>query len=398
MKTVLSINSFVLAVVLALAAMPLSVGAEEAETSFVTVATQLRKEWKDLQTHGQALSAPREAQMRRKLGQLAKGSTLASGIANYLLLRLAIVKNADRDNLLNLMDVQKIPKEMLPEGLFGIRRGRTGLEEPLATCNRIHGELLPLSMWGGIEAPQAEKPGEIVVTDMMEPPRPCVPRLDKRVMLNVAVELEKANAWDLAWRAYLEVAYYNTVESLTSRYTGTWLSEKISVYWLKVAECAYEARKTRIAASYLLKAAVFGGKGVQKTAEGLAVKWARGKRPEKSVRVANKKEKIAALTKAVYLYAKLNAHPRSLQLISKYPDLLEGTGKLRKQIEQQWTAVAKEASVGLPRRVVFYGVQVSPKGDPFKVKIPWAFSEEAIRSAKARLIKLKAKLSAKSGS
>ena len=94
--------------------------------------------------------------------------------------------------------------------------------------------------------------------------------------------------------------------------------------------------------------------------------------------------KRKALTQAARLYAQLNAHPRALALIDANRDAFEDPDKLRKEMERQWLAVCKDVSRAA-EKVTLYGYEVYPGGDPLKVKIPWALSDEAMASVLKRL-------------
>ena len=63
---------------------------------------------------------------------------------------------------------------------------------------------------------------------------------------------------------------------------------------------------------------------------------------------------------------------------------------LKKKIEDDWINVIDDHKklghgVLLISKVLCYGQEVYPKGDPLKVRIPWAFSDEAVASVRNRL-------------
>jgi len=117
-----------------------------------------------------------------------------------------------------------------------------------------------------------------------------------------------------------------------------------------------------------MKAAVFGSDKLYEEAQETAKEWASETEPPAPPPV-DPKVKREALTRAVRLYAELNAHPRALALIEENKNAFEDPDSLRKEIEEQWLAVVKGAS-RMATKVVLYGHEVYPNGDPLKVRIP----------------------------
>ncbi len=139
-----------------------------------------------------------------------------------------------------------------------------------------------------------------------------------------------------------------------------------------------------------MKAAVFGDDQLYEKTKQTAKRWAaedagqmKPVKPE-PVDPAVKRE---ALTKVVHLYMQMNAHPRAWALIDAHREAFENPDELRKKVEKDWLAVVKDVSRAA-EKVVLYGHEVYPKGDPLKVTIPWALSDEAMASVRKRLNQL----------
>ncbi len=203
------------------------------------------------------------------------------------------------------------------------------------------------------------------------------------LMLEIAAEFDRAGEWDLAWRAYVEgICSSFSPDALSNiRVRNTWLSADTVKYWIRAGECARQAGREELGESCLLNAAVFGGEEDYRKVGEILRKWAEEAQDEVEPEPVDEDVRREALTKIVHMYAQANAHPRAFQLFDDYPDVFENGEKLRKEIEGQWLAVIK-AMYGAASKVRVYGFEVFPNGDPLKVRVPWAFSDEAVRYAR----------------
>jgi hypothetical protein len=202
-------------------------------------------------------------------------------------------------------------------------------------------------------------------------------------MLKIAAEFERGAMWDMAWRAYAEAIYAGYGPAWPDeRARETWLSAEAAGHWSKAAACAQRAGKTHLAENYFVKAAVFGGDKTQETLKGVARRWSES--PTSHPAPVDDHTKREALTRIVDLYVEINAHPRALQVIDANGAVFDDPDTLRKKVEDQWLAIVKDASRAA-EKVVLYGHEVYPQGDPLKIRIPWAFSDEAVVSVRNRL-------------
>jgi hypothetical protein len=269
---------------------------------------------------------------------------------------------------------------MCIENLMIVMEAESSSREMQRLYTHVLADLLPLSAWrryanGGASGYLAD----------INPPRPSIPQMNRDKIIAIASLLEETGMFDLAWRAQVEAIYcgYSPAWPSENR-DGTWLSEETADHWGRAAEYAHRAGRTELGTNYLLKAAVFGGEKAFEKAEKISRKWSAVATSETESKAVDEEARRAALTRVVHLYAEINAHPRALQLLDDYPEVFEDAQKLRKEIEEQWIAVVKDASRAAIQ-VTLYGTQVYPTGDPLKVRIPWAFSDEAVRSVRDRL-------------
>ena len=134
-----------------------------------------------------------------------------------------------------------------------------------------------------------------------------------------------------------------------------------------------------------MKAAVFGTERLYGEARATAEEWSAAARGEAiAPQPVDPAVRRDALTRAVRLYAELNAHPRALALIERNWEAFTDPDGLRKEIEDAWLVVVRDVS-RQARKVTLYGHEVYPDGDPLNARIPWALSDEAMASVRKRL-------------
>lgn len=223
-----------------------------------------------------------------------------------------------------------------------------------------------------------------------------MPRRDKKLLVKVAEELENAGLYDLAWRAFAEVVYggFSPTWITIKSEEENWQSPPAAEYWYKAAICAYKAGEQELAWDYLMKAAVFGTDDLYKKAQETAKQWAAQGVPSKpTAKAVDPKVRREALRRVVQLYVDMNVHPRAWALIDAYREDFAEPDKLRKEVQDKWLSVIKDVSRAA-NKVVLYGYEVYPDGDPFKVTVPWALSDQAMAYVKERLDKEKTPSSA----
>ena len=277
---------------------------------------------------------------------------------------------------------------MLPEsiGIIMTQTARTHRDQ--IPYEDLLADLVPLSMWR--ESTDERRSQRWVFEEGFDGPVfsdaewPFVPMPDRREALQIASCLEQAGLWELAWRAYAEAIYGTFGPLLTTReINGGWLSPQVAEYWIEAAQCARRAGRTALAWDYLMKAAVAGSDGHYADALVVAQDWAAEPEPPAPPPV-DPVVRREALTRAVRLYAAMNAHPRSLTLLEEYPEAFEDPEGLCREVEAQWLDIVRKSS-SLTTQVTLYGYEVYPGGDPLAVRVPWALSDEALASAREYL-------------
>jgi hypothetical protein len=218
------------------------------------------------------------------------------------------------------------------------------------------------------------------------PPRPpTLLMCEWSTQRTMAESLEQAGLYGVAWRCYAEATYAGFHTAWVTHRTDSenWLCPDAAEYWAKAARCARLAGRQEVAWDFLTKAAVFGSDELYQETQVIAKEWSENPEPTPPPPV-DPAVKRGALMRAVRLYAELNAHPRALMLIDENRDAFEDPDGLRKEIEEQWVAVVGEVTK-FTKVLTLYGYQVYPDGDPLKVRIPWALSDEALADVRTRL-------------
>lgn len=380
MKTDSSTIIYMKAICLICLSVRLLAAESAADNQLAIVAMQMRDDWKQIRNWSKGRAASRQAEMVMRLEARSRTSAMGAEFAIYLRSILEaktedLMQGATMKERTQQCDIFLLPEmiAILMENSSDSRKKRNVLSEDLA-------RLLPITVWRSEQ--DAKK--SMLHADV-DPPPPIVPKIDREIIMHIGDEFERAGEWDLAWRAHVESIYgsYSPAWPSENIEEGTWVSEETAVYWERAAECAHKAGKAELGTNYLLKAAVFGGEKACGKVETISRKWSAAASETES-RPIDEEVRRDALTKVVHLYAEINAHPRAFQLLDDYPEVFEDTQRLRKEIEEQWIAVVKDAS-RVAKKVTLYGTEVYPSGDPLKVRIPWAFSDEAVGSVRDRL-------------
>ena len=254
---------------------------------------------------------------------------------------------------------------------------------PSNELERSIARLLPLSWWSWM----ADFRDSGISVDM-KPLPPGTPFGDVKAMVEIAERFERLGLYSLARKAYVEAIYGglrpNWVVIGDSPKEKTWLSPDTAVLWQRTAEDAWKAGEHSLAYEYLAKSAIFGPESQVDKAKAVAQRWAVGK-AEKEVAIS-KAERRRLLKEIVDLYAKLNAHPRSLELIQKYRNWLDEPNELYAKYSKQWKAVAFRRSFGsVARHLVVFGVKVTDAVDPTTIRIPFACEPTRLREVKAKV-------------
>lgn len=226
---------------------------------------------------------------------------------------------------------------------------------------------------GGREVTFSGRPGKGAII-------PEIPAIDAKKQRAIAVTLAEAGEYDLAWRCCAEATYAEgdapwTTTDVSTDDNSTWLSPRLAKHWIQVAEFARLARNQEMGWSFLNKAAVFGTNEQFLEAQKVAKRWI-SEGAVATQPILDPVDKRKNLTSAIGLLSELNLQPRALALLEKDKTDFANPGKLRKDLEDQWTkqvtllaAVAKE--------VRLYGQVLVPNEGRIKslVKIPWPFRQ-----------------------
>lgn len=208
------------------------------------------------------------------------------------------------------------------------------------------------------------------------------------MVLEIPKNFASLGLYDKAWRTYCEHAL---VSSGAER-----LDTTAAQNWKLAAENAYLAGEKKLAWQLLMKAAVFGGEWLFDEVKQTARLWNARERSQKELprpEVLQGDKRREAWDAIISLYQEMNAHPRAWALIDEYPEEFENPEELKQKIQADWIRVVERFIPKHPdsavKSVTVYGYRLYPDGvDPLTVKVPWAFSAESIKKAKAHLAEL----------
>jgi hypothetical protein len=315
----------------------------------------------------------------KQLEAMSRLSSLTGDIANYSLLMLSL-KNDIWESRKSEMVLQYSDQTFIVENIFlqlelnSKEKAVTNSYQERKFYSSMLSKLLPINRW-----PDFNKKHEDYT--LVQPPPPLVPKFNRDVMLKLAREFEHAGEWDLAWRAYAEAIYSSFLPVLSttkSDHSETWLSEEVARYWIRAGECARWAGREDLAESFLTKAAVFADENDHKMIQQVFAKWTSVKQEPADPKRVDENEKSDALTEVVNLYATINAHPRSLQVLDEFATHIHDPEGLRDKIEKEWIAIIKDHSRA-SSKVILYGEVLYPEGEPLAFRIPWAFADENVK-------------------
>ncbi len=105
--------------------------------------------------------------------------------------------------------------------------------------------------------------------------------------------------------------------------------------------------------------------------------------PSASPGEPNQAQLAKGLEQVARLYAELNLHPRAIEIVDAYSSTF-GPGKadaLKTEFSQQWLKLLDEYCADKTGKVILFGIDVLPKENRLKVKIPQPLSEESLKAA-----------------
>jgi len=275
-------------------------------------------------------------------------------------------------------------RAVAPEALLGLLEINKGGRERRLALEECFAQVLPISIWRS----RVDGSRIVVQADVnMEPPCPFSPVLDRKMLIEVGKEFEQAGLYDQAWKAYIEAIYGGLAPSWIANplIERAWFSSDSAELWAKVADNAWKAGERQLAYEYLAKAVIFGPEAQLESAKQMLATWGKQKEEEPEVSEEQRKE---AVENIVTLYAKMNIHPRALELIQEHNELFDNPDELYRKYASEWTAVVRAyrgwaqavCLHGVNTSVFLYGVKVSEGDDPTSIRIPWACSPDAIKA------------------
>jgi uncharacterized protein YoaH (UPF0181 family) len=250
---------------------------------------------------------------------------------------------------------------------------------------RCLADLLPISGWNRArDMWDSDRP----IIDLKElSPRPEVPFLHVKKLIQIAQLSETLGLHDFAWHAYVEAIYGGRAPAWSNGAPkeGAWLSADTAELWARAADNAWKTGERAVAYDYVAKSVIFGPDGQLGKAKTTLAAWkASVDAQQEEIPKAQLQE---AVEQIVTLYAEMNVHPRALEIIRTHPDWVKNPVELEARIADEWKAALKAYSRGA-KRVVVYGVELTDKTDPTDIKVPFACSPEAVERVAQEVRKL----------
>ena len=218
---------------------------------------------------------------------------------------------------------------------------------------------------------------KVFVDKKMPSPLLLIPSINGKKMLAVAESFESIFSYDLSMNAYLDYIYTCLAPSEMSfsfhnpKVRG-WFTPDTGRIWRRVANAAFFAGERINAYEYLAKSVIFGKEDGEKEARLLIETWNMSSElPE--VSLDSKKQMLDTI---LSMYIEMNIHPRCMDVINAHRESFEEESTIITDIQKRWVSLTEKLKVH--KKVVLYGQEIWPNGDPLSVTIPWPCSEEAI--------------------
>ena len=228
--------------------------------------------------------------------------------------------------------------------------------------------LIPLSMGAN---------QSIAFADINPRPEPIPNTIGQGDLQLIADYFFRLGLYEYAAHAHLEYVYFNLkyVNILNAiRDVDDFTVQSNSETWFRIAECHFLTGNEMLGYDYLAKAIIFGGE----TVKNRATNWLTHQPPPPISLEDNEKEEIWG--EIIGLYRKINAHPRAWALVEEFAEHFQNPHTLKEEIQQEWLALV-ESWKYRSRKIILYGQEVWPHGDPLAATIPWPCSDEAIIKA-----------------
>jgi hypothetical protein len=298
-----------------------------------------------------------------------------TAIANYIAARSLIASNQSSEAISFLLRAAG-HSITAPEAIFGLSNlsGEEAFQLNYSTFQECMAQLLPLSRWGGMYG--TEQIGRPNFPANHTPYN--IPIVDAAHFLKIAEVLEGARIYKHAYFSFLEYIYAVLACAPITEDYGTrnaaWFTPDTVVLWRRAAENAFKAGMMDEARACIAKAIIFSVEEERLSILEEVRSWriGAGSPPGSDVPPNGR-----LLSDVISLYMEIGAHPRAIALVSDYSELFFDPEATKRKIQNEWLQLV-ESMKSSRMKLVLYGTEVWPNGDPLVVTIPWPCSKEAI--------------------
>lgn len=332
------------------------------DTSFFDDVQALRKERIIVENilRGESSDVPLES-----LANSVNGKTMNS-ISSLIYARKLIALGKTKEAIPRLIALIDKPFVAL-EALYCF----ANIELPYPIISECHAKLLPLSFHGGMYG--TESIGRPNFPSDYGPYN--VPVNNAAHFFKIAELFEEAGLRDYSYYSFLEYMYSFLGGAVTD-YKGVRIpaSPKIIFIWRRAAKNAFKAGMLDEALSCIAKAMIYGDEKEYQDVLAEVQSWSDDDAEDR--REIDAEEQGKLLLEIITLYIEIGAHPRAISLIDAHPKLFRDPDDTKRNVQQDWIKLV-DGMKPLRKKLVLYGTEVWPDGDPLTVAIPWPCSKEA---------------------
>ena len=213
---------------------------------------------------------------------------------------------------------------------------------------------------------------------------PGLPALNGEILLEIAAYFEQLSMFEYACYAYMEYLYAFRFHGWIRQKTpigdnSGWLTSSNGLIHELIAKNAKKSGFEDLMYTHLAKAVIFGDRGSDAAAKIASLKLFSGDPEVPSVELPFQ-ERDLLLSKIADLYISMNMHPRAISLIKEHETLMNNSFARILDIQSQWLGLI-EAYKAIYPKIVLFGQEVWPNGDPMAIAAPWPSSDEAMAMA-----------------
>jgi len=288
--------------------------------------------------------------------------------------------------------VELAPSSTLsPEALEGLEEINYWTKDFVArvSARRLRAKVLPVSEVGRLED-RLGSPWHADIQFFGDGP-PSIPAGPFQEHVAVADRYAAMRMHREAATLYVEALYSRFPASRVIDPYGqnnTSLSAAAAPLWLKAADMEYRAGNVAAMADYLAKAVVFG----DEEAKDAGLKLLHRLRDQGVPAKEEPKPDAATLKAIAESYAKMNMHPRAIDITRRHAALLgPDAKKLEEKYAKEWLdRVALYCAPCVGKKAMLFGQEVYPVENRLKLTIPYPCSPEALAEV-AKALKPKSK-------